>query len=398
MGYDEHDKPCAARFTGADPDLVAKAAKLMDLEVREASSSEDLADVAKKLPVGRLYGNGRGFVPNVRQDLYSKVVGLIVGRPEAGPARDGPRGRLPVATGLPRTWDEIAAGHLVIAQETLEFGWWEAIVHRPQGRHVHAAVSRLPAHAQVRSPSQRHRVDEPGRPNRRDRARGPSRVGRLGPCRPQLNILPPKIRSFCHGTQDSAHRRAQRSNCGNISIGGLAVITPGVAALGQEAVARIVKTIEVYDDFCHANDPHEEHDFGAFDADGKQDLFQDRLFRPDPDGALARSVRPFGHQARDHDHAGRGILTIRQEMQCPLGTTIPRLLVATHPEGSDDKFACIPDAAPIHRACLRREEGGGNWYYSEQLDLEGWLCPALLLYLPEAPKRLYVHTKSRTAG
>ena len=53
MGYDEHHKPCAARFTGADPDLVAKAAELMDLEVREASS-EDLAAVAKKLPVGRL--------------------------------------------------------------------------------------------------------------------------------------------------------------------------------------------------------------------------------------------------------------------------------------------------------------------------------------------------------
>jgi hypothetical protein len=73
MGYDEHHKPCAARFTGADPDLVAKAAKLMDLEVREASS-EDLAAVAKKLPVGRLYGNGRGFVPNIRQELYSEVV------------------------------------------------------------------------------------------------------------------------------------------------------------------------------------------------------------------------------------------------------------------------------------------------------------------------------------
>ena len=51
-------------------------------------------------------------------------------------------------------------------------------------------------------------------------------------------------------------------------IGGMAVITPGIAALGQKAVARIVKTIEVYDDFCLANDPHEEHDFGAFDADG----------------------------------------------------------------------------------------------------------------------------------
>jgi hypothetical protein len=40
--------------------------------------------------------------------------------------------------------------------------------------------------------------------------------------------------------------------------GGVAVMTPGVAALGQEAVDRIVKTIAVFDDFCHANDPHEE--------------------------------------------------------------------------------------------------------------------------------------------
>jgi len=35
---------------------------------------------------------------------------------------------LPVATGLPQSWDEIAPGHLVIAQEALEYGWWEAIV------------------------------------------------------------------------------------------------------------------------------------------------------------------------------------------------------------------------------------------------------------------------------
>jgi len=42
----------------------------------------------------------------------------------------------------------------------------------------------------------------------------------------------------------------------------------------------------------------------------------------------------------------------------------------------------------------RREDGGGNWYYSAQLDLEGWLCPALLRYFPEAPKELYVQTKS----
>ena len=56
--------------------------------------------------------------------------------------------------------------------------------------------------------------------------------------------------------------------------GGMAVMTPGVAALGPAAVERIVKTIAVFDDFCHANDPHEEHDFGAFDADGRRVFFK----------------------------------------------------------------------------------------------------------------------------
>jgi hypothetical protein len=55
---------------------------------------------------------------------------------------------------------------------------------------------------------------------------------------------------------------------------GNAVITPGIAALGQEAVERIVKTIAVYDDFCHINDPHGEHDFGVFDAGGNKIFFK----------------------------------------------------------------------------------------------------------------------------
>jgi hypothetical protein len=55
---------------------------------------------------------------------------------------------------------------------------------------------------------------------------------------------------------------------------GKAVMTSGVAALGGEAVARIVKTIAVYDDFCHANDPHQEHDFGSFEADGHTIFFK----------------------------------------------------------------------------------------------------------------------------
>jgi hypothetical protein len=61
-----------------------------------------------------------------------------------------------------------------------------------------------------------------------------------------------------------------------------AFMTPGVAALGPEAVVRILKTIEVYDDFCHANDPYEEHDFGSFEADGHTIFFKIDYFDPRP--------------------------------------------------------------------------------------------------------------------
>ena len=73
LGYDENHKPRAARFPATDAELVAKAAQLMDLKVY-AATTEDLVALAKKLPEGRLYDNGLGFVPNVRQSLYSEII------------------------------------------------------------------------------------------------------------------------------------------------------------------------------------------------------------------------------------------------------------------------------------------------------------------------------------
>ena len=73
LGWDEAGKPRAARFPTAKTDLVAKAAKAMNLTVCKADGAA-LAELAKKLPSGRLYATGRGFVPPVGRSLYDKLV------------------------------------------------------------------------------------------------------------------------------------------------------------------------------------------------------------------------------------------------------------------------------------------------------------------------------------
>jgi hypothetical protein len=45
----------------------------------------------------------------------------------------------------------------------------------------------------------------------------------------------------------------------------------------------------------------------------------------------------------------------------------------------------------------RREEMGGNWYYSADLDLEGWLCPALFCYFETAPEKIFAQFKPKSA-
>ena len=73
---------------------------------------------------------------------------------------------------------------------------------------------------------------------------------------------------------ETARIRALNDELRHNLTGGTVVMTQGVAALGREAVARIVKTIAVFDDFCNANDPYEEHDFGAFEAEGQTIFFK----------------------------------------------------------------------------------------------------------------------------
>ncbi len=45
----------------------------------------------------------------------------------------------------------------------------------------------------------------------------------------------------------------------------------------------------------------------------------------------------------------------------------------------------------------RRADSGGHWYYSPDLDAEGWLCPALFCYFEEAPEEIHAQFKVKRA-
>jgi hypothetical protein len=125
FGLDPDKKPRAAWFVGDELGLLAKAADAMDLIMCDAKTPK-LQELVRKLPAGRLGASGTTFVPYVRQDLYDQLVEA------AGSEAQGPTSP-PTVDGPPRTFDDIAPGHLVIAQESLEFGWWEAIVFKRDG-------------------------------------------------------------------------------------------------------------------------------------------------------------------------------------------------------------------------------------------------------------------------
>jgi hypothetical protein len=80
-----------------------------------------------KLPAGRLHATGKGLVPYIKGVLYTELLSAVMGelRPQQNPE--------PAPQDLPRSWDDVATGHLVIARETLEFGWYEAVVIERNG-------------------------------------------------------------------------------------------------------------------------------------------------------------------------------------------------------------------------------------------------------------------------
>ncbi|MBN8959248.1 MAG: hypothetical protein J0H17_22255 [Rhizobiales bacterium] len=153
----ENGRPKAGTFKKEQATLANSAAALMRLKVLVIKTAEQAA-VAAKLPAGRLYSNGKGFVPFVRRDLYDQLSGLMPsGRRQmvrgcpgrstvrATTRKDAAKSAEPkpkegdsvdtgeVKGGFPANWEVIRPGHLVLAQESIADGWWEAIVTEREG-------------------------------------------------------------------------------------------------------------------------------------------------------------------------------------------------------------------------------------------------------------------------
>jgi hypothetical protein len=125
-GADEYGKPRAARFAAEDPELLTKAAEALHLRLVEVTTP-DMAALAAKLPTGRLHASGGGLVPHIKDSQYLDLVAENI-RWDPIPTRPAP-----TSQDVPVSWDEIAPGHLVIAKETQDCGWWEATVVERKG-------------------------------------------------------------------------------------------------------------------------------------------------------------------------------------------------------------------------------------------------------------------------
>ena len=53
-------------------------------------------------------------------------------------------------------------------------------------------------------------------------------------------------------------------------MGGRVMLTSGVRELGEAGVRRAMVLVSGFIAFCEDNDPHGEHDFGAFEIEGEK--------------------------------------------------------------------------------------------------------------------------------
>jgi hypothetical protein len=152
LGLDANGKPRGARFAELKDNIVSAA---IDMNCRVLIGPPEAVSVlGMKLPVGRVHGAGKVvklFVPNIRRELYDQILeaariaaeqsdaeikagaveqsaAVAALKDQADAALAEVRTVSPVTSGLPRSWESIAVGHMVLVHESPTDGWWEATV------------------------------------------------------------------------------------------------------------------------------------------------------------------------------------------------------------------------------------------------------------------------------
>ena len=148
LGFGIDGKPHAARFAEHDAPYVARAAELMGFHVVEvAPDNDEMHGVAERLPRGRIFSTGRGFVPFVNRAAFDKLATLVEGgiTPRAPPAIDAededpvhPLADMLTAdasNAADALWAKVEVGTVVLVAQPDLYGpgWWEGVVVGVEG-------------------------------------------------------------------------------------------------------------------------------------------------------------------------------------------------------------------------------------------------------------------------
>ena len=130
FGKDEAGKPHASVFSPANAELAMRAAGLMGMQVLRPVS-EAAREVAAKLPKGRVFASGRGFVPFVRPNLY-EALSAAFAEPQNNVTAADSTEQTGGAAGAANLAD-LKVGSVVLAPQAPLQGWWEAVVVKISG-------------------------------------------------------------------------------------------------------------------------------------------------------------------------------------------------------------------------------------------------------------------------
>jgi hypothetical protein len=131
FGLDDAKKAHASWFGPMEAELAERAAGFMGMRALRVVTDEQ-RELALQLPQGRIFVSGKGFVPFCKIAAYERLSGFTE-------AFDPPPPELeeaalpPVATNVPRCWEDIGISSLVLACEGEMQGWFEAVVVEDKG-------------------------------------------------------------------------------------------------------------------------------------------------------------------------------------------------------------------------------------------------------------------------